>query len=80
VLLIVAAGAIALLAPNVIDMFADFRPVLENARANPRRGLPLLDRLRWRATPAWGLATGALAAFAVLAILGWQSEFLYFQF
>jgi alginate O-acetyltransferase complex protein AlgI len=78
--LIIATAVLALLAPNVIDLFARFDPVLEIDRPNPRRAVPLLGRLHWRASPGWGLATGAVAAFAVLAILGWQSEFLYFQF
>jgi alginate O-acetyltransferase complex protein AlgI len=78
--LILAAGAVALLAPNVIDLFARFSPVLALERPNPRRLPPLLDRLRWRVAPGWGLATGSVAACGVLAILGWQSEFLYFQF
>jgi alginate O-acetyltransferase complex protein AlgI len=78
--LVIATGAIALLAPNVIDLFARFQPVLAFDRLNPRRMPPLLDRLKWRASPSWGFATGTVAVTGVIAILGWQSEFLYFQF
>jgi hypothetical protein len=28
----------------------------------------------------WGVALGTMLAVATAAILGWQSEFLYFQF
>jgi hypothetical protein len=78
--LIVATGAIALLAPNVIDLFGRFQPVLALDRPNARRLPPLLDRLRWRVSAGWGVATGTVAVAGVIAILGWQSEFLYFQF
>jgi D-alanyl-lipoteichoic acid acyltransferase DltB (MBOAT superfamily) len=78
--LILATGAIALLAPNVIDLFARFNPVLALDRPNPRRNLPLLNRLHWTASAGWGLATGSVAVAGVVAILGWQAEFLYFQF
>jgi D-alanyl-lipoteichoic acid acyltransferase DltB (MBOAT superfamily) len=79
-LLVAAAGVVALLAPNIIDIFAPYHPVLDNERPNARRILPPLNRIRWKAGLGWGLATGAIASFGVLAILGWQSEFLYFQF
>jgi hypothetical protein len=79
-LLVIATGVIALLAPNVIDIFAGFQPALALDRQNPRRLLSLLDRVRWRASPGWGLATGTVAGVGVVAILGWQPEFLYFQF
>jgi D-alanyl-lipoteichoic acid acyltransferase DltB (MBOAT superfamily) len=78
--LVAAAGVVALAAPNVIDLFAPFHPVLAADRPNARRLPPPFGRLRWRATLSWGLGTGAIASCAVLAILGWQSEFLYFQF
>jgi D-alanyl-lipoteichoic acid acyltransferase DltB (MBOAT superfamily) len=74
------AAAIALLAPNVIDLFARFGPVLEVERANPRLLPPLIDRLKWQPSSPWGLALGLVLAVAAAAILGWQSEFLYFQF
>lgn len=80
ILLIGITACIALFAPNVIDIFADQDPVLEIDRHNERRLPPLLRRLRWNAGPAWGVAAGALASLGVVAILGWQSEFLYFQF
>jgi D-alanyl-lipoteichoic acid acyltransferase DltB (MBOAT superfamily) len=80
VVLVAAASAVALFAPNVIDIFAPYHPVLDNDRPNARRVLPPLDRIRWRAGLGWGLVTGAVASCAVVAILGWQSEFLYFQF
>jgi hypothetical protein len=78
--LILAAAAIALFAPNVIELFHADRPVLALDRANAIRTPPLLNRLAWRPSPAWGLWLGAIASVATLAILGWQSEFLYFQF
>ncbi len=79
-LLVGVTACIALFAPNVIDIFAEQRPVLEIDRHNERRLNPLLRRLRWNAGPAWGAAAGALASLGIVAILGWQSEFLYFQF
>jgi D-alanyl-lipoteichoic acid acyltransferase DltB (MBOAT superfamily) len=81
VALIVAASIVAVFAPNVIDIFALIGPVLEIDRPNARRTAALLlGWLRWRPTPGWGLATGTIAAIGALAILGWRSEFLYFQF
>jgi hypothetical protein len=81
VALIAGAAAIALFAPNVIDIFARFHPVLALDRPNERQTPQfLLARLKWRPSAAWGLATGTLAACGALAILGWRSEFLYFQF
>jgi hypothetical protein len=79
---LIAAGAVlALFAPNVIDIFARFGPALKVDRPNERRTAQrLLARLQWRPTAGWGLATGTLAAVGALAILGWHSEFLYFQF
>jgi D-alanyl-lipoteichoic acid acyltransferase DltB (MBOAT superfamily) len=79
-LLVLAAGAVALLAPNVIDMFAAWQPVLAVERANQRRLLPGIRHVQWKPTLAWGLAVGAWMSLGALAILGWQSEFLYFQF
>ena len=80
VVLVITAAVVALFAPNVIDIFAPYRPVLDNERQNARRVLPPLNRIRWSAGLGWGLLTGAIASCATLAILGWQSEFLYFQF
>jgi len=80
VVLVITAGVVALFAPNVIDIFVPYHPVLDNERKNARRLLPPLDRIRWSAGLGWGLLTGAIASCATLAILGWQSEFLYFQF
>jgi D-alanyl-lipoteichoic acid acyltransferase DltB (MBOAT superfamily) len=79
--LVAATAVIALFAPNVVDIFARFHPTLELDRPNERRTPQfLLGLLRWHPGAAWGLATGAVAACGVLAILGWQAEFLYFQF
>jgi D-alanyl-lipoteichoic acid acyltransferase DltB (MBOAT superfamily) len=78
--LVIAAGAVALLAPNVIDLFAPWHPVLEVDRPNPRRLPFALGRLQWKPGLVWGLIAGAWLSLGVLAILGWQSEFLYFQF
>jgi D-alanyl-lipoteichoic acid acyltransferase DltB (MBOAT superfamily) len=78
--LVLAAGALALLAPNVIELFAGEHAVLALDRANPVRTPKPLDRLAWGPGLGWGLFLGTVASVAVLAILGWQSEFLYFQF
>jgi D-alanyl-lipoteichoic acid acyltransferase DltB (MBOAT superfamily) len=77
---VIAAAVLALFAPNVIDLFAPFHPVLEVDRPNPRRLLFPLGRLQWKPGLAWGLVAGAWLSLGALAILGWQSEFLYFQF
>jgi len=78
--LVIAAGLLALVAPNVIDLFAPWHPVLEVGRPNPRRLLFRLARLQWKPGVAWGLIAGVWLSLGLLAILGWQSEFLYFQF
>jgi D-alanyl-lipoteichoic acid acyltransferase DltB (MBOAT superfamily) len=79
-ILVLVTGAVALFAPNVIDMFAAWRPVLVVERPNPRRVPFPLGRIGWRPTLVWGLIVGGWLSLGTLAILGWQSEFLYFQF
>jgi alginate O-acetyltransferase complex protein AlgI len=79
-ILVSIGGAIALLAPNVLDIFRPFEPTLQVERANPRILLPWVDRVVWRPTAASAAITGTILAVAAAAILGWQSEFLYFQF
>jgi D-alanyl-lipoteichoic acid acyltransferase DltB (MBOAT superfamily) len=79
-LLVAAAGAVALFAPNVIDMFAPWWPVLPVEKSNPRRFIFSMQWVQWRPTWVWGLIVGAWMSLGTLAILGWQSEFLYFQF
>jgi D-alanyl-lipoteichoic acid acyltransferase DltB (MBOAT superfamily) len=79
-LLVLSAGTVALFAPNVIDIFAAWRPVLPVDKSNQRRLIPVIQKVKWQPTLAWGLAVGAWMSLGTLAILGWQSEFLYFQF
>jgi hypothetical protein len=77
--LLIGTGLIAVLMPNVVDIFRRYRPAL--LPAMPLRRLPVgLRALQWRPRPWMGVAVGALAGCGLIAILGWQSEFLYFQF
>jgi hypothetical protein len=77
--LIVATGLIAVLMPNVVDIFRRYRPALLPA-IELRRIHAVLRLLQWRPRPWVGIGIGAVAACGLVAILGWQSEFLYFQF
>lgn len=77
--LLIVTAAIALVMPNVADVFRRYRPVL--APAIELRPLNLLlRRIQWRPSGWTGVVTGAIAGLGLVAIWGWRSEFLYFQF
>lgn len=78
--IILAAALVATLAPNSNEILGRYRPTL-TLPTLPRRLLGRFERyLQWRPTPAWALISGVVATAGIIAILGWQSEFLYFQF
>jgi alginate O-acetyltransferase complex protein AlgI len=77
---IITAGLIALLAPNTIELFGRYGATLKLVTLVKRRLGQIERRLQWRPTMAWALGTGCIATAGAVAILGWQSEFLYFQF
>ena len=78
VLWIVFAGTIALLTPNVAQLFSKVDPVLyEND--NVFRNTRSVSRMRWRYSSLWAFAI-AVAAVAGVLTLQHVSEFLYFQF
>lgn len=73
--MIVCAGIVAIVGPNVLQITYRYRPVL---------GLRHFDsqsnrRLVWRPTGAWQVVTGILLAACIVKISG-ESPFLYFQF
>jgi D-alanyl-lipoteichoic acid acyltransferase DltB (MBOAT superfamily) len=77
--LLAGTALIAFLMPNVVDIFRRYRPALLPAmRLRPIHAG--LRALQWRPQPWIGVGVGALAGCGLIAILGWQSEFLYFQF
>src|SRR5262249_49144905 len=78
--LILGAAAIAVLMPNVVDIFRRYRPALLPAGMALRHLPAMLRALQWRPQPWMGVAVGAIAGCGLIAILGWRSEFLYFQF
>jgi alginate O-acetyltransferase complex protein AlgI len=77
---IVAAALIALLAPNSIEIFGRYGATLKLVTMAKRHLGNWERRLQWRPTNAWALIIGVLTTAGIVAILGWQSEFLYFQF
>jgi alginate O-acetyltransferase complex protein AlgI len=77
--LIIGTALIAFLMPNVVDIFRRYRPVLSPG-IKLRRLHAALHALQWRPRPWVGIGVGALAGCGLIATLGWQSEFLYFQF
>jgi alginate O-acetyltransferase complex protein AlgI len=64
---------IILAMPNSQQIMNRYEPVLGRVTASR------WPRLAWRPTPGWAMATGAIGAFAVMAIAG-TTEFVYFQF
>jgi len=78
--LIVGTALIAVLMPNVVDIFRRYRPALLPPEMELRRLPAVLRPLQWRPRPWMGVAVGAIAGCGLIAILGWRSEFLYFQF
>jgi alginate O-acetyltransferase complex protein AlgI len=59
--------------PNTAQIFAEFRPSLNDVAPAS------FAWLRWRPTPRWAIAMGCATTLAALAI-GGTGEFLYFQF
>jgi D-alanyl-lipoteichoic acid acyltransferase DltB (MBOAT superfamily) len=72
--LILASGLLALLAPNVFDIFHDRFDVPMNSRVPYHP-----TRIRWKANWSWALLSGGMLAYCLLS-LSEPSEFLYFQF
>ncbi len=77
--LLAGTALIACLMPNVVDIFRRYRPALLPAMTL-RPVHAGLRALQWRPMPWIGVGVGALAGCGLIAILGWRSEFLYFQF
>lgn len=77
--LLAGTALIALLMPNVIDIFRRYRAVLHPGFELRRLGA-VFRPLQWRPQPWFGVGIGVLAGCGLIAILGWRSEFLYFQF
>jgi D-alanyl-lipoteichoic acid acyltransferase DltB (MBOAT superfamily) len=75
-LLLGGSAAIALVGPNSQQIF---RAVYRSPAADPRSRIPEDRGPRWRPSPAWAVALGLLAAFALAAVPG-ATEFVYFQF
>lgn len=73
---VVAAGLIAILAPNTQQIVARFEPALD---FNERDCSPMLVPVAWQPSRRWAIGIGALAAACFLA-LSRPTEFLYFQF
>lgn len=73
------AAAIAFLAPNTTELFIRYRPALFPYRFDigARR---LTTMLQWNPQKRWAFTYALLFGVAFVAIFGWQSEFLYFQF
>jgi alginate O-acetyltransferase complex protein AlgI len=72
----VLAFIVVWFAPNVLQIFDRWKPSLTKPHSP---GPKWFQSLQWEPSPAWGIALGLLAGFAVLA-LGGQTEFLYFRF
>jgi D-alanyl-lipoteichoic acid acyltransferase DltB (MBOAT superfamily) len=75
-LLLAGSAAIALFGPNSQQIF---RGVYHSPTADRRARTPEDWGPRWKASRAWAVALGALAAIAVSAVPG-ATEFVYFQF
>jgi D-alanyl-lipoteichoic acid acyltransferase DltB (MBOAT superfamily) len=77
---ILIAGLIAVLAPNSTEIFRRYAPTLKLVTLTDRRLGRLEQRLQWRPVTIWAIIAGLVTTAGAVAILGWQSEFLYFQF
>jgi D-alanyl-lipoteichoic acid acyltransferase DltB (MBOAT superfamily) len=77
--LLVATVLIACLMPNVQDIFRRYRPALRPP-VELRRIAGWMRPLQRRPRGWVGVGVGTLAGCGLIAILGWRSEFLYFQF
>ncbi|WP_374650415.1 MBOAT family protein [Dongia sp.] len=77
---ILLAGLVATLAPNSTEIFRRYAPTLKLVTLTRRHLGRFERRLEWRPVTAWALVAGLVATAGAVAILGWQSEFLYFQF
>lgn len=77
---ILAAGLIATLAPNSREIFRRYPPTLKLVTLRARKLGRFEHHLEWRPITAWALLAGLVTTIGAVAILGWQSEFLYFQF
>ena len=76
---VLALTAIALLAPNSLQLVANYKPVLEDVDAPGQDGSLTARLFRWRPSFAWAVIVGGLIVAAVMR-LGGESEFLYWQF
>ncbi|GAB2178918.1 MBOAT family O-acyltransferase [Dongia sp. agr-C8] len=76
---VVIAAVIAFLAPNTTELFARYQPSLFPSELQLREWI-VARALRWRPQLRWAFAYALLFGLAFIAIFGWQSEFLYFQF
>jgi alginate O-acetyltransferase complex protein AlgI len=77
---LLVAGLIATLAPNSTEIFRRYAPTLKLVTLAKRRLGRFERRLEWRPIAPWALVAGLVSTVGAVAILGWQSEFLYFQF
>lgn len=77
---ILLAGLIATLAPNSTEIFRRYAPTLKLVTLATRRLGKWERRLEWRPVSLWALIAGLVMTAGAVAIMGWQAEFLYFQF
>jgi D-alanyl-lipoteichoic acid acyltransferase DltB (MBOAT superfamily) len=77
---ILLAGLVATLAPNSREIFQRYAPTLKLVTLAKRRLGRWESCLEWRPVSLWALIAGLVTTAGAVAILGWQSEFLYFQF
>jgi hypothetical protein len=73
------AAAIAFLAPNTTELFIRYRPALFPYRFEIGAAR-IATILQWNPQKRWALTYALIFGVAFVAIFGWQSEFLYFQF
>ena len=63
-------------APNVLQIFDQWEPTLSKPHGP---GFKWFELFRWKPSLPWAVASGILAALAILGISG-TTEFLYFRF